>query len=339
MTVGPTPVPEPLERLVFDAGELVYGYPPVMHDANKRVVYEIACPPGRPLSGEIVYTRWPAFPLPERATPRRALEILESRPGIFDYAPAANLPGAVEWHVNFADPRLFFGYGTSLFAQDEMMVAEHPALGALREALRATGRQAVTEDDTGPTPVLVTGVERRCRVAIEPDEASGRPRGLYGNEFGIASPEAVAAATTPLDPPTITNVIAIAAPAYGVGHYTRETIERILVTAYTGFRAAVVESERLAGPEAPVAVHTGYWGCGAFGGNRVLMTVLQLLAGAMAGVTRVVFHTAGPGGASALEEAVRVLTEELEPLGEVPTAELLDRIAALGFEWGMSNGT
>jgi hypothetical protein len=338
MTVPVQPVPEPLDRLVFDATELVYAYPPVIHDANKRVVYDIACPPDRPLAGEIVYTRWPAFQLPERVVPRRALEILESRPGIYDYAPAAGLPGAVEWHVNFADPRLFCGYGTSLFAQDEMMVAEHPALGALREALRASGRPAVTEDDTGPTPVLVAGVERRCRVATDVDPAAGRPRGLYGNEFGIASAEVVAAATTPLDPPTITNVIAMAAPAYGVGRYTRETIERILVTAYTAFRAAVAESGRLA-PGAPVVVHTGYWGCGAFGGNRVLMTVLQLVAGAMAGVARVVFHTAGPVGASSLEEAVGVLAEDLATEGETATTEFLDRVAGLGFEWGMSNGT
>ncbi len=59
---------------------------------------------------------------------------------MYDYARAAGVEGAVEWHVNFADPRLFTAYGLGLFAQDEMQVAEHPALGALREALHARRR-------------------------------------------------------------------------------------------------------------------------------------------------------------------------------------------------------
>ncbi len=57
---------------------------------------------------------------------------LEVREGVYDYASATGVAGAVEWHVNFADPRLFTAYGTGFFAQDEMQVAEHPGLGALR---------------------------------------------------------------------------------------------------------------------------------------------------------------------------------------------------------------
>ena len=34
------------------------------------------------------------------------------------------MEGGAEWHVNFADPRLFVSYGSGLFAQDEMQVAE-----------------------------------------------------------------------------------------------------------------------------------------------------------------------------------------------------------------------
>jgi len=34
-------------------------------------------------------------------------------------------------------------------------------------------------------------------------------------------------------------------------------------------------------------IHTGFWGCGAFGGNRRLMTILQSLAGDLAGVETV----------------------------------------------------
>lgn len=41
----------------------------------------------------------------------------------------------MEWWVNFADPILFVAYAGRLFAQDEIQVAEHPALGHLKEKL------------------------------------------------------------------------------------------------------------------------------------------------------------------------------------------------------------
>ena len=47
----------------------------------------------------------------------------------------------------------------------------------------------------------------------------------------------------------------------------------MLASAYSGFLAARLES---AG--APTVVHTGYWGCGAFGRNRELRAMLQVLA-------------------------------------------------------------
>lgn len=329
------PAPEPLERLSFDTATLVREHPSVLRHTNKLVVYTVACPEGSTQAGTIVYTRWPAMTLPERVDPAAALGIVESRPTIFDYEPVD--PQALEWHVNFADPLLFYAYGSGLFAQDEMQSAEHPALGSLVEALHVGPHRAVTEDDSGPTPVLVTGVERRCHVAVDRNEAEGRPRGLYGNEFSAASAETVRRATTRIEPPTISNLIALAAPSYGVGAYTREQIDRILVTAYTGFAAAVAESGAIC-PDAPVVIHTGYWGAGVFGGNRVLMSLLQVLAAGIAGVTRLVFHAAGPDGAAPLEEALDVIREKLTGADTLGAQELLDRVTELGFTWGMSDG-
>ncbi len=57
------------------------------------------------------------------------------------------------------------------------------------------------------------------------------------------------------------------------------------MTAYTGFRAAVCESE-----DRPAIVHTGFWGCGAFGGNRRLMPMLQAMVATVAGMQRLVCH-------------------------------------------------
>lgn len=330
-------LPEPLERMTFDTARLVQEHPPLLRHPNKRVVYEIACREDDTCGGEIGYTRWPAFELPAQVDPSAGLAILESQCGIMDYAPVADIPDAIEWHVNFADPMLFFAYGSGLFAQDEMQCAEHPALGSLVEALRADGHRSVTETADGPTPVLVTGVERRCRVATNMNAAKGRPRGLYGNEFAVATPEAIARATKRIEPPTITNLIAMAAPTYRSGRYEREMIERILVTAYTGFAAAVAESARIA-PGAPVVVHTGFWGCGAFGGNRTLMSMLQLIAAGMAGLAQLVFHTASAEGTS-LSDAEQIIREQLAVGGPLAIGELIDRIDAMAFEWGRSEGT
>ena len=129
--------PEPIDRQQFDVRQLVQEHPPRWQHRNKKIVHEIACPPGSAHQGQLEYTRWAAMPLPGSVDTWAAMSRLVDQPGCFDYAPTLDQTDAVEWHVNFADPQLFVAYGSSLFAQDEMQVAEHPALGSLKEALDA----------------------------------------------------------------------------------------------------------------------------------------------------------------------------------------------------------
>ena len=326
----------PIERLDFDAAALMREHPPVWRDPNKRAVYETACPPGSVHHGRIGFTRWGAMSLPVDVGPARP-DVFLTRPGFFDYAPALDPAEAVEWHVNFADPHLFVAYGGPLFAQDEIQVAEHPALGALKEALAAAGVRSTTLEHDGPTPILVTGVERRMSIRTGPDAAAGRPNGLYGNAFAQADPEVVRRATSRIDPPTISNLVAMSAPPGGYGVYRQDVIESILTTAYTGFRAAVLESARLRGEGTRVVVHTGYWGCGAFGGNRVLMALLQIVAAEMAGLDHVVFHTGGRGGEVPLERAVDHLSGTGSD-GGITTRVLVEEVVRMEFEWGVSDG-
>jgi len=329
--------PEPLERRTFDAQRLMEEHPPVLQNPNKRAAFEVACPAGCVHAGTVVYRRWQASPLPSAVAPLAAAGLVEMRADVFDYAPVSELPGAFEWHVNFADPHLFVAYGSRLFAQDELQVAEHPILGALREALLAEGLPALTVEEGRPTPVLVTGAERRCRIALDPNAAEGRPHGLYGNAFARADIATVRRATTRLEPPTVTNLIAMAAPSPRSGRYTRSQIEHVFVTAFTAFKAAVVESGRCAGDEVPVVVHSGFWGCGAFGGNRTLMLALQALAAEMAGLTRLVIHTVNDDGLADADEALAVLRHDLD--GVTAAEAAIERLLELEFEWGESNGT
>jgi len=314
-------MPALLFRQRFAAAQLMVEHPPRLRHKNKQLVFDPACPPGAAHHCEISVTRWRAGDLPDLLPSEPAK--WRARAGFFDYQPP--VAGCVQWHLNFADPRLFGAYAGSLLAQDELQVAEHPALAAVREALEPPG-QALTED-RGPTPVLVAGVERRCALATEPNRAAGRPHGLYGNAFASATPEVVKAAVRALVPPTESNILAIAAPV-GRGRYSAKQIEGIARTAYSGFAAARAESKGMR-----AVVHTGFWGCGAFGGNRVLMAALQSLAARMANV-EVVFHWGDDAGEAPADEGARLAADFAR--GEV--AAVVQELADTGFEWGVSDG-
>ena len=253
---------------------------------------------------------------------------------------------------------------------------EHPSLGSLRDyleqlAAKQSNLRPLTLSGSTPTPCLVKNVERRGNVDTNPDPSKGRPYGLYGNNFQSAPVEAVKKATTPLVPPTISNIIAIAAPNQGDGEYKRHEITNILSTAYTGFVAARRESERGAigspseacgGEDVAVTVHTGNWGTGnqfflfvnfiaiyktdqmilgAFGGNKVLMSLLQLVAAEMAGIDRLVFHS--PGGGNHFAEAEKIwkamrLTQKQKKENDLLTEDFITLVHGMRFRWGVGDG-
>ncbi len=322
---------EPLQRRTYPAAELVRQHPAVLRNENKQVFFSIACPPGAVHAGRLEYSRWPEIPLPRHVDPVRGAGLVILRDGHYDYQPILDPGVGVEWHVNFADPNLFYAYGSAFFAQDEIQIAEHPILGSLREALVADGQPTTTRENGRPAPVLVMGAERRVSIEAVPGSEKGGPSWLYGRAFAAATPDAVRQATTRIDPPTISNIIAMAAPYGGSGRYRREEIDLAICTAYTGFRAAVLESRRSAGPDTQVVIHSGFWGCGAFGGNRVMMTLLQSLAADMAGVARLVFHVGDPSNRTQVEDSL-ALARDLAAAAD--TAEVIARVDALGMMWG-----
>ena len=311
-------------RRSWEADELVRRWPPKFAHPNKKVVYDLACPPGTHHAGTVTSSRWTGGRLPTDVPQVRTLA-LAGRPGFFDYTRPAAGDATVHWHLNFADAHLFYAYGSSLFAQDELQTAEHPALGSLREALLVDGDSGcapLTEDAQGPTPVLVSGVERRCHVDTD---------GLYGYRFAGAPAERLREATQPLDPPTISNILAIAAPSSGRGAYKEDEIARILRTAWAGFVAAREEAA------APVTIHTGFWGCGKFGGNRILMTALQVVAAHLARIERIVFHLGqNPGDAHFFEAGCSMADALL--VAHPTTLHVIGAVVDQRLMWGKGDG-
>lgn len=322
---------KPFERLHFDARALIRDHPPQWRSERKRLVFETACASGCPFEGELVYAVWGEAEPPMALTARSNFAV---RVGVFEYAaPAAS---TTEWHVNFADPNLFVAYGSALLAQDELQVAEHPILGSVYEALAARGKPPRTVDaHHRPTPVTITGVQRRCAIDTRPNVAAGRPSGLYGNGFDHAPTGQIRAATTSLSPPTTSNILAMAAPWGGYGEYAKEEITYVLNAAFTGFLAARQESERLAPAGSRTVIHTGFWGCGAFGGNRTLMTMLQALAGDLADV-EIVFWAFDQQGVELFQSAHAHYGRLRDTASSV--TDIRDHLLRQKFQWGVSDG-
>ena len=301
-----------IHRQSFVAKELMAAYPPKFKHAYKKLVALRTCPDGADHQGTLELTRWLALPLPE-FLPKTSSLVVETRPDFFTY----DADETDAWHLNFAHHDLFCAYGGPLLAQDELQVLEHPALGALREALIAQKITPFTVEGSKPTPVLIRGVERRA--ALDTSH-------LYGNQFARATPEAVLAALTVLSPPTRSNILAMEAPSSGYGPYTLRELTFILTTAYTGFSAVYSEGG--------ATIHTGFWGCGAYGGNRTVMTALQLLAARLAGVPKLVLHTGDVSSRTIVETAQELLKRLETPL----LADLLATLRLQDFRWGVSDG-
>jgi hypothetical protein len=321
---------QPLQRHEFQADRLIKEYPPMWNGRNKMMVFDIACSGRHPFEGHIVYSRWSKMlPALTGSSPSSSFC---AKAGIFDYGPTDLL--STVWHMNFADPDLFAAYSSSLLAQDELQVAEHPILGSLREALQAAGEAPRTVDYIGnPTPITISGVERRCAISTMPSAIS--PRGLYGNEFGRADEKQVRAATKVLNPPTKTNILAMAAPACGSGSYTGDQLTNVLNTAYTGFEAVKLAGAFVGAPTNRVIIHTGFWGCGAFGGNRTLVTILQSLAADLAGID-LVFWAFDDQGLQIVEEARSAYSQLLAT--NASTEEILHMVGKMDFKWSDSDG-
>ncbi len=140
-----------------------------------------------------------------------------------------------------------------------------------------------------------------------------------------------------LTPPTVSHLLAIHAPPGGRGEYTLDEITDVALTAYTGFHAARREAAEEG--SARTIVHTGHWGTGAYGGNRVLMAALQLLAARWAGLDALVFHTVTEAGMEPLNEARALVENTLWPLGATKgPAAVFGSLVARRFLWGVSDG-
>ena len=92
-----------------------------------------------------------------------------------------------------------------------------------------------------------------------------------------------------------------------------------------------------------IVIHTGNWGCGAFGGNVELHTMLQIIAAVAAGVDEMVYHAVDEKNLSNAFEGVEALKELLpkckDKKGKIKRDLLMNELFNKGYKWGRPNGT
>lgn len=304
-------------------------------DDRKRVLYQKALV--RAKQPQLAVTKWAELTLPLAQPCSLSRLHISVRPDGYRYDPPAD-PRDVDWHVDFADADTFYGYSGSLFAQEEIMVAEHPELHAIREYLISASKISEIHYPTCmdqrlqvATPILVKGAQRCLSINASADSATNRPC-IYGQRFGQAGIGTVMRSTTVIDPPTITNVIAMCALLNGDGEYKETEIAYHLRTAYTAFSAAKHESG-----SGSAWINSGNWGCGAFGGNKALMATIQFIAADLAGIDGFVYHAFDYESAIVANEALGKLRAYLTSRPRV-LAEVIDHLCAQKFRWGSSDG-
>eukprot|EP00483_Globobulimina_turgida_P012794 UN12818 len=93
-----------------------------------------------------------------------------------------------------------------------------------------------------------------------------------------------------------------------------------------------------------IVVHTGNWGCGAFGGNVELHAILQVIAGVAAGVDEMYYHSVDDKAMVQVVAGCDVLLTEIIPnckdkKGKIKRDLLMDELVKKGYRWGTPNGT
>ena len=134
--------------------------------------------------------------------------------------------------------------------------------------------------------------------------------------------------------------MAIAAPKCGYGEYSLESIKKIFLTAYSGYKAikfTTFEVDR----NFKCVLHTDNWGCGAFGGSHHLMAILQILAARCVQLDKVIYHAYSNKFKGYVEESLDILENIIkqEPdKNQVNIENCLLNVFNQKFMWNRSDG-
>jgi len=267
---------------------LINNFPPNFENERKRKYFIKALAAHKNTSGSINISRWCI-----EQNLKLQIEIVKNKMEIsteqnfFDYKDCSTNSKKV-WYMNYADSNLFGYYGSDLFAQDEIQTLEHPLLGSIVEYLdksKIKNLCSKTVQENIPTPYVFENVPYWIEVNTAPTLTNGKKANLYGRNFSDLPEDVVDCGIKIVQGEKQNNIIAMAAPSNGKGLYTKLELENLLETVLAAFTGAVDKSK-----EKECVIHTGSWGCGAFGNNKELMYLSQMIGASSAGCKKLLFH-------------------------------------------------
>jgi hypothetical protein len=198
----------------------------------------------------------------------------------------------VNWTCNFADSHLFGFCKSALLAQDELQVLEHPALYHFFDYLSLPSTPRETKNLGQGEIALITGAKRYCSLNTSIQvPVGGSNKSLYGNSFSAAPLSSIEQCLTLEEHPKESHIFAMAAPhipgnlAYQP--YQKKHLEALFYTALTAFSAIKGHSEN---EDVRTIIHTGNWGCGAFGNDLVVAALIQFAAASFAEVDSLIYY-------------------------------------------------
>ena len=331
-------------QVILNYQDLINKYPPLYTYRRKIELYEKSLLKYGQQKGNLRVSRCGFKQHNWNKTIAKNDLFIRTDSGFYEYDKDMSDSHRQVWYLNFADPELFGFYSGTLFAQDEMMTLEMPLLCSVREYL-------VSKDIHGlpprtavrclykyePTPILIENVPQWIRVDTKPTMPDGTQVSIYGNNFAFANQEQIDAGITIMTDDVKCNVICASAPFGGNGDYTAKEIDYTLRAAFSAFEQTVALSKKnlklgdYVDSTVLTVIHTGNWGCGAYGGNYELMYLIQMIASSAVGVNELVFH-------SPKNDFFDKAQDKFQTLQGMSLSECAAFLKRQKYRWGMSDG-
>lgn len=242
--------------------------------------------------------------------------------------PFAYLAGQHHWTANFGDRKVFFGSITGLLAQDELQALEHPAISHVFVAIE--NDPIFGKLDLNGSALLVEGAKRYGKL--------NDLEHLYGNQFAEAPLPDVGRAIERFPDPQESKLFVFVAPHIAPQRegmpYQYTDLRALFSNAFAAFSS-------IAAKDANAVIHTGNWGCGAFGNDPKTVALIQLAAARFAGIRDMHYYPLG--SAPALRAAEDLLQKIEREHPRFTAEEFLRHLTAFAAEYGLvyrrGNGT
>jgi len=195
------------------------------------------------------------------------------------------------------------------------------------------------------TPIIITNALRHGNFY------QNKLHKIYGNKFATKKFEEMEKYYEKLDVPMNTNIIAMASRRGMMKKYNEEDVNILFNTAYSAFSGALEEAKHSFSQNKikdnennesrllEVVIHSGNWGCGAFGGNVEMHSLLQIIAAHEAKIDYFRYHSVGEVDSLQVQQACKTIDDIFGNRPQLTWKEFMTKLLKCEYRWRMPNGT